>query len=445
MYKILEKKLIAPGVTQAEIVAPEIAKKRSDIIVLDADVSKSTCTRKFGEVFPDRFFNIGVAEMNMASIAAGLATTGKTPVISTFATFIALRALEPIRSIVSYANLNVKMLGGYTGLTAHQHGPTHHCLRDIAIMRALPNVTVLSPSDWVQTGKCVEAMMSMDGPCYLRLGYTKKGNIYPEDTAFSIGKSYTVKNGSDLTILSTGVILRRVIEAAEQLGRDDLRTFAFDCTKSWVYPDAGESAGWYVLHRETATKEDDFIRQRIAPARLGFEQKTPHEIPPLTVFEWGPQETTDSRLAGPLWAAPVEWSPAQAMSNGTPVTTPLPFDGPLTFEGYEVSQDEQTTTLVTYWRVKQKPERPFSLMAHLVDAEGHPVAVADGLGVPWEQLQPGDLVMQRHVLSAAEDVPAGSYWPQTGAYWLDTMTRFPILAGGQAVGDRLLLSAVDFE
>ncbi len=207
----------------------EIAKKRSDILVLDADVSKSTCTRKFGEVFPDRFFNVGVAEMNMAGIAAGLAASGKTPVISTFATFMALRALEPIRSMISYPKLNVKMLGGYSGLTAHQHGPTHHCLRDIATMRVLPNLTVLSPSDWVQAGKCAEAMVSTDGPCYVRLGYTKKGNIHPEGMAFSIGKSYTIKDGSDLTILSTGVILHRVLEAAEQLEQDGVSVRVIDC------------------------------------------------------------------------------------------------------------------------------------------------------------------------------------------------------------------------
>ena len=221
-----EKKEIRDAVVEALL---DIATRRSDIVVLDADVSKSTRTRVFGQHFPDRFFNVGVAEMNMAGMAAGLATVGKTPIISSFAVFLALRALEPVRSMISYPRLNVKLVGGYSGLTAHQHGPTHHCLRDIAIMRSLPNFTVLSPSDWIQAYKMVEAMVSMDGPFYLRLCYTNEENIYPTDLDFCVGKSYTLREGSDLTILSTGVILRRVLDVAAQLEHEDVSVRVVDC------------------------------------------------------------------------------------------------------------------------------------------------------------------------------------------------------------------------
>lgn len=207
----------------------DLAKERSDIVVLDADVSKSTRTRVFGKQFPDRFFNVGVAEMNLAGIAAGLATTGKTPFISSFAVFLALRALEPIRTMISYPNLNVKLIGGYSGLTAHQHGPTHHCLRDVAMMRALPNFTVLSPSDWVSAGKAVEVMASCNGPVYLRLGYVNEENIYSMDLNFDIGKAFTLKEGENLTFLTTGLVTRRVLEVANDLEKEGLSARVIDC------------------------------------------------------------------------------------------------------------------------------------------------------------------------------------------------------------------------
>ena len=221
-----EKKEIRSAVIDRLI---ELAQDRPEIVVLDADVSKSTRTRVFGRHFPDRFFNVGVAEMNLASIAAGLATTGKIPIISSFAVFLALRALEPIRSMISYPSLNVKLLGGYAGLTAHQHGPTHHCLRDISIMRSLPNFTVLSPSDWVQSDSAMEAAINHEGPVYLRLGYTNEENIYDRDLDFDIGKSFILKKGSDLTFLCTGVIVKRVLAAAEKLESEGISAEVIDC------------------------------------------------------------------------------------------------------------------------------------------------------------------------------------------------------------------------
>ena len=224
---------------------------------------------------------------------------------------------------------------------------------------------------------------------------------------------------------------------ADGFGRSDLRTLAFDCTQSWLYPDGGESAGWYVLHKEAASGEASFVQRRLALARLSFEQKTPRETPPLTVFEWDAGESPAPSL-GDAWAAPVEWPPGQAMADGIAVSAPIALDGPLLFLGYEVAEEEQVVSLTTYWQVTDKPDRPFSLMGHLVGADGIPVAVGDGLGVPWDQLQPGDVLVQRHALSVPPESPSGEYWLQTGAYWLDTMERWSVVDG-----DRLLLVPVE--
>ncbi len=229
----------------------------------------------------------------------------------------------------------------------------------------------------------------------------------------------------------------------EGFGRDDLRLLAFDCTQSWLYPDAGESSGWYVLHRDTELQADSFVQRRLALARLSFEQKTPRETPPLTVFEWEPQLPTLPSGEGPLWASPIEWPPAQAQAEGTLVAAPVEMDGPLAFLGYKALQDERSLTLLTYWRVMREPEGPFSLMGHLVGSNSIPVAVGDGLGVPWDQLRPDDLVVQRHTLAIPPELPGGSYWLQTGAYWSDGTQRWNVLSGGAVAGERILLTALD--
>jgi MFS family permease len=225
----------------------------------------------------------------------------------------------------------------------------------------------------------------------------------------------------------------------EGFNRSDLRTIAFDCTQSWLYPNAGELAGWYVLHQEAAG-EDGFARQRLEPARLSFEQKIPRVTPPMKIFEWDPMEAFLPLREEVFWAAPAGWPPAQAVAEGVSVAGPVALDGPLNFLGYEVNWEESTFTLVTYWQVMDRPERPFSLMAHLVDTAGRPVAVGDGLGVSWDQLQPGDLLVQRHVLSAPCDLPAGRYWLQSGAYWLGTMERWRIEVQNLEVGDSVFLT-----
>jgi len=227
--------------------------------------------------------------------------------------------------------------------------------------------------------------------------------------------------------------------AVEGFGRDDLRTLAFDCTQSWLYPDGGESAGWYVLHQEAISGEASFVQQQLAPARLSFEQKIPRETPPLNVFEWKAGGAPVPSLSA-AWAAPVEWPPDQAVAEGVAVSAPISLDGPLAFLGYDVTQEKQAVSLTAYWQVTYKPERPFSLLGHLVGADGIPVAVGDGLGVSWDQLQPGDVLVQLHPLPVSQELAGGTYWLQTGAYWLDTMERWGVLDNDIVVGDRILLT-----
>jgi hypothetical protein len=130
-----------------------------------------------------------------------------------------------------------------------------------------------------------------------------------------------------------------------------------------------------------------------------------------------------------------------AMADGVPISIPISLEGPLAFFGYELTLEEQGVTLLTHWQVTDMPDRPFSLMGHLVGADGVPVAVADGLGVSWDQFQPGDVLVQRHILPVPQSGPDSPYWLQTGAYWLDTMTRWPVVVDGHRAGDRILLGA----
>jgi hypothetical protein len=213
--------------------------------------------------------------------------------------------------------------------------------------------------------------------------------------------------------------------AAEAFGRTDLRLITFDCTQSWIHPDTGESTGWYVLHREAVEKGDSFINQQLDQVQLSFEQKIPHEIPPLSIFEREPRPV----------AAP---QPTESTDN-----VPIHLDGPLTFLGYQVTRTEQMSTLIAYWQVASKPDRPFSLMAHLVSPDDSHVSVGDGLGIPWHQLEPGDILLQRHAMPLPEDLQAGSYQFHTGAYWLDTMERWALLNETGAAKDYIVLAGLE--
>lgn len=196
----------------------ELGKEMENVVVLDADLSKSTKTAVFAREFPDRFFNIGIAEQNLIGTAAGLATCGKIPFASTFAIFATGRAFEPIRNSVAYPKLNVKIVATHAGITVGEDGASHQCIEDLALMRTVPNMTVLCPADAVETEAAVMAAVVLEGPVYIRLGRSKVPVIYDKDNySFELGKGITVKEGKDATVIATGIMVWQALEAAEML------------------------------------------------------------------------------------------------------------------------------------------------------------------------------------------------------------------------------------
>jgi len=188
-----------------------------DVVVLDADVSASTQTHFFASRFPNRFFNLGVAEAGMVDVAVGLALAGKIPFANTFAFLIALRAAEQVRTCVAYARTNVKLGAGYAGLSDSKDGPTHHSICDLAVMRSMPNIAVVVATDAVGVQKMVPVVAEWDGPVYLRISRAEVPVIFNEDHEVKIGKGAVLRDGSDVSLIGTGVMVSRCLEAAEQL------------------------------------------------------------------------------------------------------------------------------------------------------------------------------------------------------------------------------------
>ena len=201
----------------------ELGRENEDVVVLDADVSGSTRTKMFGDVYPDRFFNVGIAEANMMNMAAGLAACGKVPFVSTFSFLACLRAGDQLRTSIAYPRLNVKVGAGYGGMSDSFDGPTHHSLCDIAVARSMPNMTVVVVSDPNQTKKAVKAVAAYDGPVYLRLSRAEVPYVLPEDAPFVLGKGNLLREGSDLTLVVTGVPLARTMEAADRLAKEGVQ------------------------------------------------------------------------------------------------------------------------------------------------------------------------------------------------------------------------------
>ncbi len=191
--------------------------KNEKIVVLDADLDTSTKTDLFKEKHPDRFIEVGIAEADMIGTAAGLATCGKIPFAATFAAFATGRCYDQIRTSIAYPNLNVKICGTHAGVTVGEDGATHQMLEDINLMRGMPNMTVISPSDDVQTKKLVSKIAEYQGPVYLRLSRQKTPILYEKDVDFEIGKAVQIGNGQDGTIFATGVTVAESIKAQEKL------------------------------------------------------------------------------------------------------------------------------------------------------------------------------------------------------------------------------------
>lgn len=193
------------------------------VVVLDADVSASTQTHLFAKAFPSRFFNVGIAEAGMVDVAVGLALGGKIPFVNTFAFLLALRAAEQVRSSVAYSRTNVKLVGSYAGLSDAFDGPTHHSLCDLAVMRAIPNMTVVVATDAVEVANLVPAVAEYDGPVYLRVSRADVPTVYGEDHQVTIGKGAVLRAGADVTLVATGVMVHRALAAAERLEGEHIR------------------------------------------------------------------------------------------------------------------------------------------------------------------------------------------------------------------------------
>jgi len=231
------------------------------------------------------------------------------------------------------------------------------------------------------------------------------------------------------------------MEAIEQgFGGAIQRVSYFDCTQAWLFPGGTYTAGWFVLHQDTPGADDAWMTARLNSARLSYQQKRPGDLPPFSIYEWRPSSIpvlgTSVRLG----------SDSCRGSNCAAASAPVSFGGPLDLLGYQVADLGQgDLELYTWWEVVDTPERPFSLMGHAVDASGQTVFVADGLGVPFSELQVGDQFIQRHVFSIRQvDFPAeDTIWLETGGYWLDTMERWPVVTEKGLASDRLILAKID--
>ena len=218
MYKIGEKKATreAYGAALAEFGADE------RIVVLDADLSKSTKTESFKKVYPERFINVGIAEGNMMSVAAGLSTCGKIVFASSFAMFAAGRAFEQVRNSIGYPNLNVKIGATHAGISVGEDGATHQCLEDIGIMRTIPNMTVVCPADPAEARLAVKAAIDVKGPVYLRFGRLAVPTLFDEKYKFELGKGVTLADGSDVTVIASGLMVPYALEAKTALAEQGI-------------------------------------------------------------------------------------------------------------------------------------------------------------------------------------------------------------------------------
>ncbi len=195
----------------------QLAVENPNVVVLDADLSKSTMTAEFNKVAPERFINVGIAEQNLIGTAAGLSLTGKVPFASSFAMFAAGRAFEIIRNTVAYPKLNVKIAATHAGLTVGEDGASHQAIEDLSLMRSIPNMVVLNPADGVEAKKAVIVAANYNGPVYIRLGRAAVEEIFDDNYEFQIGKGVELVKGNDASIIATGIMVEKALKASEIL------------------------------------------------------------------------------------------------------------------------------------------------------------------------------------------------------------------------------------
>ncbi len=206
-----------------------LGKKDKNIVVLDADLAKSTKTNEFGKNYPERFFDFGLSEQDMIGAAAGLALTGKTVFASSFAVFLTGRVYDQIRQSICYNNVNVKLVSTHSGLSVGEDGATHQMLEDIALMRVLPNMRVIVPADEIETRQVIEYVNSENGPFYVRLIRNELPDVHPENYQFKPGKASVLKEGNEITIIAVGPMVSRALEAEKELSKKGISATVINC------------------------------------------------------------------------------------------------------------------------------------------------------------------------------------------------------------------------
>ena len=206
----------------------ELGKEFENLVVMDADLSGSTKTGMFAKEYPDRFFNMGIAEQNMYGAATGLALSGKIVCASTFAMFATGRAFEIVRNSIGYTGANVKICASHAGITVGEDGASHQTFEDIALMRTVPGMTVVNPSDAVATKKLLRQIVEMEGPCYFRVGRAAVPVFYKEDDEITLGKGNLLRDGKDVSIIATGIMVSTAFEAAEKLAAEGIEARVID-------------------------------------------------------------------------------------------------------------------------------------------------------------------------------------------------------------------------
>ena len=220
-----EKKMLRTAFGEALV---ELGSQFPNLVVLDADISSSLKTGLFAKTFPQRHINFGVAEQNMLMSAAGLATTGLIPLACTYATFASMRACEQIRSMICYPKLNVKIIATHGGLEVGWDGPTHQATEDIAMMRAIPNMTVLVPADATSVKPLLEQAIELEGPVYFRMGRNPVPVVYKPSQVFNLGKAILLQEGNDVLLTASGIMLSTALQAADQLAKDGISCAVLD-------------------------------------------------------------------------------------------------------------------------------------------------------------------------------------------------------------------------
>lgn len=206
----------------------KLGEKYENLVVTDADLSGSTKTAGFGKVFPERFFNLGIAEQNMYGVATGLAHSGKVVCASTFAMFATGRAFEIIRNSIGYTGANVKICATHAGITTGEDGGSHQTFEDMALMSTIPGMTVINPSDDISTAKLMEQVVAFDGPAYVRLGRSAVPTVYSEDSDIKIGNAMMLRDGKDVSIMATGIMVSKALEAAKILAKQGILAQVWD-------------------------------------------------------------------------------------------------------------------------------------------------------------------------------------------------------------------------